>query len=430
MSSLYNKFKNFVNDKFVPLASKLSSSTVLQAVSYGLMYTLPLTLTASLFSLLANFPIQFVADAINNAGLVLHFDALMGGTLNIISIFIAFSIPYNYVKLKKEQKAQPLMAGFLSLAAFVILMPQTIGDVAGLSFDYLGSSGMFAAILLGILIPMLYCKLMLSDKLVLKMPKGIPPMVTQSFEPLLVAFIILVSIVILRIIFALTPIGSLFNLVNILIAQPLLSLGSSPLTMVIIALVANSLFFFGIHPNVVNTAIVPLLYTMVLTSIEQFQSGVDLTYKTSLITNSFTNNDAVGSTLSLLVAILIFGKSKRYRSLAKMAAVPNVFNINEPVIFGLPIVFNPIMFVPFILSTLITSFIGYMGAISGFIVTYNPVIALGLPWTTPKFIASFLSMGWQGLVLRILAFIVMIFVYMPFIKYLDKKEFIEEQAKK
>lgn len=431
MNTLYSKFEKIVNNKLLPIATKMGNNNAIQAVSTGLMYALPLTLTASFFSLLVNFPVKSVALWFEGVGLKPHFEALMGGTLDMIALFMIISIPYAYIKIKGKANTNPIMGAFLALAAFVILMPQHVGEgesiFKALSYDFIGSSGMFAAILVGLSIAQLYILLAQNRKLIFKMPEGVPPMVTQSFEPLFVSLIILVGVVLLRFAVALTPVGNIFNLVNIVIAQPLMKLGGSPFALIAIAVVANSLFFFGIHPNVINTAITPLLFTMVFASIEAFQTGAEMQYKVALITNAFTNNDAVGSTLSLLIAILIFGKSKRYRSLAKMTIVPNIFNINEPVIFGFPIMLNPILLLPFALSTVITGFIGYFGAVTNFISYYNPMMSIGLPWTVPRVITSYFAMGWEGLVLRLLCMIVMVFVYLPFLKILDRQEMKNEQ---
>ncbi|MGX6980107.1 PTS sugar transporter subunit IIC [Vagococcus elongatus] len=430
MANLYNSFQQKIDENILPLATKFGSNKVIQAISGGLMYTLPLTLGASLFSILANFPIPFVNEWLQNAGLTIHFNAVMGGTLNAIALLISVSIPYNYTKLLGKSSANPIMASFLTFASFLILMPQTIGEeapISALSFDYLGSSGMFVAILLSLVITNSYVKLSKNKKLLIRMPEGVPPMVTQSFEPLIIAMIILCGVVAVRIGLSFTPLENLFNLVQMIIGEPLMKLGSSAPALIFITVIANGLFFFGIHPNAINSAIVPLLMTMAMANIEAAQAGTTMPYKDIMILNSFLNNDAVGSTLSLLIAILVFGKSKRYRSFAKVSFLPNFFNINEPVIFGLPIMLNPVLLVPFLLSTVVTATIGYLGSVSGFISHYNQVLAMGIPWTTPKIISTFFTMGWQGLVLRIICLIAMVFVYMPFIKALDNKELLKEQ---
>lgn len=432
MSSKFRSFQSFIDKYVLPIATKFGSNKAIQAISSGLMYALPLTLGASLFSILANFPIPSVNTWINDTGLTEQFNALLGGTLNIIGLLISFSIPYSYTKLLDKSRSNPLMVAFLSVASFITLMPQSVGEenLSALSYDYLGSSGMFVAIILGLLIARVYVKLSQNKKLLIKMPEGVPPMVSQSFEPLIVAVIILIGVVIVRIGLSYTQMGNMFNLIQTFIGNPITKIGGSVPAFIFIGMLANGLFFFGIHPNAINSALIPLLMNMTLVNIAAYQEGTAMPYKDIMIVNSFLNNDAVGSTLSLIIAILIIGKSKRYRSFAKISAIPNVFNINEPVIFGLPIMLNPILFIPFFLSTFITGLIGYIGSVSGFISYYDPVLALGMAsvWTIPKFITSFFIMGWQGLLLRLISIAIMVMVYMPFIKALDNQELSKEVA--
>lgn len=434
MTTQTSKLQGFMDGKLIPFANRFGSNKVIRAISAGLMYTLPLTLGASIFSILAAFPIPAVNKWLASAGLSAQFSSVMGGTLNIIALLIAFSIPYVYTKLLDKPNTNPLMAAFLSVSAFIILMPQNVGagkdQIAALSYNYLGSSAMFVAIVLGLIISRLYVLLSQTNKLRIRMPEGVPSMVSQSFEPILISVIILILIVTLRISMSYTVFGNVFNVIQFLIADPLAKLASSVPLLILIGIFANLLFFFGIHPNAINSALVPILMAMTLANVKAFTAGTVLPYKTVMIVNAFLNNDGVGSTLSLLIAAFIVAKSKRYRSFSKIALVPNLFNINEPVIFGFPIMLNPILFFPFAISTLITGIIGYIGAATGFISYYNPVLGLGLAslWTIPKVISSFFVMGWQGFVLRLFAFVVMVLVYMPFVKVLDRTELASEHS--
>lgn len=165
---------------------------------------------------------------------------------------------------------------------------------------------------------------------------------------------------------------------------------------------------------------------MMLATIAQTQAHESLKYLSNLVVFDFVNNDGTGSTLSLLVAALIFGKSTRYRSLAKIAVGPNVFGINEPVIFGLPIMFNAIMVIPFVCSTLISASIAWLAVKIHFITTINASILMSMPWTLPKFVTSFFAYGWQGVVLRIIIFVVLIILYLPFFRILDQQEMKKE----
>ncbi|MCP0885714.1 PTS transporter subunit EIIC [Ligilactobacillus sp. WILCCON 0076] len=425
----FNKIQNFMESKISPFATKFGNSKLIRAISTGLMYTLPLTLTASIFSIFAKFPIPSVDTYLTKIGIVDNLNAIIGGTMNSIAIFVTAAIAYAYIKISDSKDANPFIGGLLAVGIFIALLPQTVGKTSALNMTYLGSSGMFLGIVLGLVTAKLYIILSGNKKLIIKMPDGVPPMVAESFKPLLVSFILLLLALVTRIGISYTPAKTLYSLVNTFITTPLMALGTSPFAWLGIAIIANTLFFFGIHPNAINGALTPILLSMALTNLHAYQLGKALPYKTVMIVDQFLNNDAVGSTLCLLIAIFIFCKSERYRKLAKLTVVPNLFNINEPVIFGLPIVLNPVLFIPFFLSTAISGLIGWIGAVTGFISYYNPAFALGIPWTVPKFITTFFVTGWQGLVLRIVSMTIMVLLYAPFIKMLDNKE-LEIEAKK
>jgi PTS system cellobiose-specific IIC component len=427
MFKYFKKVKEYIKKDIIPGISKAGSSNIVQAISGGLMFTLPITLTAAVFSIFAKFPIPSIANWLSKTGLTVHFNAVLGGTLNLIAIFTVVSISYTYTKLLKKPNTNPLIAAFMALAAFIILIPQTVGKTSALSMTYLGSTGMFVGIILGLGIAKLYTILAQKKHLTIKLPDTVPPMVTESFRPLIVSFIILVLVLLIRIGFAVTPFKTFYAFINLIVTTPLMKLGSSIPAWIAIGTIANLLFFFGVHPNAINSALTPILLTMAYKNLEAYQKGITIPYKANLIVDSFLNNDAVGSTFSLLVVILVVAKSKRYRSLAKLAIVPNFFNINEPVIFGLPVMLNPFLLIPFFFSTIITGVIGWVGAATGFISYYNPAFVLALPWTTPKVIASFFTQGWQGVVLRVACFVVICFVYLPFVKMMDRTELKKER---
>lgn len=427
--SKVDKIKNWGSEIFVPSMSKLGQVKILQALSSGMMMTLPLTLGAAIFSLLGSFPIPSVANFFAEIGLAEQFNAISGGTMGVLAIFTTMAISYNYAILLNVKS---ITAALFSTAAFFILQPQmiTVGgeSVGGFLSSNLGSSGIFVSMILSILIPLSYAKLQKNKKLILKLPDSVPSMVTQSFEPIFIGIILLLAIFFVRVAFSLTNFGNIFSFVNEIIAQPLMTIGASVPSLFIVYVLANILFFFGIHPNAIMSVLTPVLLPMMMMSIDQYNSGQTVEHLQNIVVFDFMNNDGTGSTLSLMLCILMFGKSKRYKSFAKLGTIPNIFNINEPVIFGFPIMLNPIMFIPFVLSTVVSGLIGFIALRIGFIASYNPNFSAAImPWTVPKFIAGFFTMGWQGVALRILIMIVIIFLYYPFFKILDNQELRAEQ---
>lgn len=422
------KFQEWLEKYLVPFSNKLGQNKVLQSISSGMVMTLPVTIGASIFSIFASFPIKPVADWFTKVGITPSMTAIVNGTMNILAVFIAFTIAYDYAQ---KSKANGVVSGLLSLASFFILMPQVIPGktpINAFKINYLGSEGIIVAILLSILIGVFYVKLSRNKKLTIKLPDSVPSMVSSSIEPLIIGIIIFVGVFIVRAIFDFSPFGNVFDFVNKLITTPLLHVGGSPITLILIMVLSNLLFTFGIHPAAIQSVIIPIVISMMVGSTPAYQAGKTIPYLSNLVVFSFANNDAAGATLSLVLVALVFGKSKRYKEFFKVSALPNIFNINEPIIFGMPIVLNPIMFIPFILSSFVSSGVALLAVKIGFITNYNPSLGMGMPWTMPKLVADAMIMGWQGAVIWIINFALMCAIYLPFFKVADKQA-LEEESK-
>lgn len=424
-----NRFQELLEKTLVPFSNRLGQNKILQSISSGMVMTLPVTIGASIFSILANFPVKAVSDWFNKIGIVEPMNAIVNGSMNILGLFIAFSIAYNYAQ---KSQANGVIAGLFSLSSFLVLAPQSVPSgkktVTAFQMDYLGSKGIIVAILLAIIIAILYVQLSKVKKLVIKLPDSVPSMVSSSIEPLIIGIIIFTFVFILRAIFSYTPFGNVFDFINQIITAPLVNVGGSPWAIILIITLSNVLFFFGIHPAAIQSVIMPIVISMMVSSAPAFQAGKHIPYLKNLVAFSFSNNDAAGATLSLILVGLIFSKSKRYQEIFKVSAIPALFNINEPIVFGLPIVLNPLMLIPFVLSTLVSGTISILAVNIGFISTYNPMLALGVPWTMPKFISDFLIMGWQGTVVWIINFILMFLIYLPFFNVLDQQALKDEKA--
>lgn len=422
-------FQKWLEKFLVPISTKLGQNKILQSISSGMVMTLPVTIGASVFSIFASFPIKGVADWFNQIGITSSMTAIVNGSMNILALFIAFTIAYSYTQ---KSDGNGVIAGLFSLSSFFILAPQSVGTgkkvVNAFQMNYLGSEGIIVAIILSVLIGMYYTRLSKNKKLVIKLPDSVPSMVSSSIEPLLIGIIIYITVFIVRAVFDFTPFGNVFDFVNQIITTPLLHIGGSPLTLILLFVLSNILFTFGIHPAAIQSVIMPLVISMMVSSAPAFQEGKTIPYLENLVVFAFANNDAAGATLSLIVVGLILGKSKRYREFFKISSVPNLFNINEPVVFGLPIVLNPILFIPFALSTFISGGMALLAVKIGFITSYNPSLGMGMPWTMPKVISNVMVMGWQGGVIWVINFILMCLLYVPFFKIIDQQALREERA--
>lgn len=419
-------FQKWLEKYLVPFSNKLGQNKVLQSISSGMVMTLPVTIGASVFSIFASFPIKPVADWFAKVGITPSMSAIVNGTMNILAVFISFTIAYNYAKSCKQNG---IVAGLFGLASFFVLMPQTVPGkkpVNAFQMTYLGSEGIIVAIILSILIGVFYVKLSKNKRLTIKLPDSVPSMVSSSIEPLIIGIIIFIAVFIVRAIFDFSPFNNVFDFINKLITTPLMHVGGSPLTLILIFALSNVLFTFGIHPAAIESVVIPLIISMMVGSTPAFQAGKTIPYLSNLVVFAFANNDAAGATLGLALMGLILSKSKRYKEFFKVSALPNLFNINEPIIFGMPIVLNPLMFIPFVLSTFVSGGIGLLAVKIGFITNYNPSLGMGMPWTMPKIIADTMIMGWQGAVVWLINFLLMFVIYLPFFRVADKQAFEEE----
>lgn len=425
----FNKLQAGLERVMGPIAQKMGASKVLQALSNGMMLTLPLTVGASIFLVLGNFPAAPVSEFLTNIGIAAHLNAIASGTLNVLGLVAAFTIAYCYTE---SLGAKGVIGGLLSLSSLLILMPQTVGEgdaaTAAFALSYLGSSGLFVAIVVALFTARVYAALNNSKRFTVKLPDSVPPMVANSIEPVFIGMIIYFIVMLVRFGLACTPYGNIFDAFSQLLAAPLMSVGGSVPSLILIYTFCNLLFFFGIHPSPVQSIASTLCTAMMLAGVESLAQGQGVEYLDNLVTFDFINNDATGSTLSLLLAIFIVARSSRYRSMAKIGVIPNLFSINEPVIFGLPIMFNPMLFIPFVLSSAVSGLMGFLGVKLGLLAAYSPAVAMSMPWALPKFISSFFVYGPMGLVWRIVTLLVLTALYLPFVKMMDNQELAGEQA--
>ena len=145
---------------------------------------------------------------------------------------------------------------------------------------------------------------------------------------------------------------------------------------------------------------------------------VSINIITSTFQSLYTNLGGCGSTLALIIAILLFSKSKDLRATAKLGLIPGLFNINEPIVYGIPIVFNKQLVIPFIICPLVNVLISYFSMYFGLVNLTNGV---QIPWTTPIFFSGFLSSGVSGSILQFCLLIINVVIYWPFIILIDKK---------
>lgn len=421
------KLEKFLQRFIGPIAQKMSENDTLQAVAEGFMRTGPVTFGVCLFVILGNLPFTGYTDWLTEIGLKAHFDAISNASLNILALYVSFTVAYSFAKRKGDQ---PLSCGILSLLSFLIIIPQTVagaeGDITAFDITYLSGTGILVALIMAVIVGYLYHYL--SKKgLKFSMPVGVPPMVSESFEPIFISMIVVAFAFCIRVAFGYTPYGSFITFFDQTIGAFIIKIGLSLPTIFLIYFAANLLWFFGIHPNTVYSAFVPLQMTLLMTNIADFQAGRPMTYLTITLVSMFASFGGNGNTIGLCLS-MVTAKSERYKTMFKLAFIPNLFNINEPLIFGMPVMLNPIFFIPMVFCNVVMGLLGLL-ATHIFTFTYNPAMSL-LPWTTPFFVKAFLAGGISLLIMVLLLLVVNTLMYYPFFKMADKKAYEEEQLAK
>ena len=423
---MFSKIQNFL-EKFVgPIAQKMSENKIIQALSNGMMAVLPVSLGVAFIAIIGNLPIESWQVLLGNLGLTPIIQDFLNITNGLYAIYIVCTIAYEMAKIENEN---PITSIILSLAFFLILAPQSQiemvdGEYAAfLKTASIGSEGIFVAIIVSLSVTLLYSYLM-KKNIKIKLPDSVPPMVTDSLSPTFVAIIIFIIAFVIKTIFTFTPYGNAMDFVNSVITNPITKVGVTPLSIVIIFTFANLLWFFGVHPSAIINIFYAVAAPPLVANVGAFLSGQPLPYMEILFMLSIIMIGGTGNTLGLAISML-FAKSERYKSMRKLTFVPSIFNINEPLVFGMPIVLNPIFFLPLISSTALGGLIMHLFYKIGFLDYYNPTIEL--PWVTPPVIVEWVVGGFKFAFVMLVVIAALTLLYFPFFKMADEKALKEER---
>ncbi len=408
-------------DKLMRVAAKVQGNVYLDAISKGLMQTLPILIIGSLALLFAVIPIDGWLAFLESTGIKTYLMAASTVTTSCLSLYACFLIGN---RLAKNFDADGITAGIISVFCFLVVTPLAEG---ALNMTWMGAQGLFTAMIVSLVSTRLYCLLIKNDKIVIKMPESVPPAISSTFKGLIPAIIIGVVFIAIAVLFSLTSWGSLTNMVYTLLAAPLQTMGTSIWAYLVIVLFQMILFFFGIHGALVVQPIINAVYLpMDAQNMELVMAGAanaDLNILGKTFYSLFTGIGGAGGTLSLVILILLIGKSKQYKTIAKLGGIPSLFTINEPIMFGMPLVLNMMMAVPFILTGLVQSLVAYLSIAIGLVPHLNGV---QVPFGTPILVNAFLAGGWQASVLQIVLIIIGMAIYYPFFKIIDRKAAEEE----
>ena len=437
MANIMDKFTQFLEEKLMPVAGKVANQRHLSAIKDGMVITLPFIIVGSVFLILGNLPIPALANfyANNPTGQLISkwLSYPVDVTFNLLGFIACIGISY---KLAQHYKLDEVSGVILSLLSFFLVTPFTfIIEKTGESVNgiipltRLGSQGLFVAIIMSIFTIEVF-NFIVKKNIVIKMPDSVPPSVAKSFAALIPGFVVIFLSLAIRIGFEVSPFKNIHEVAKVLLTGPITAVGASFPGMVILSLMNNLLWSCGIHgSNLITGGIAsPALLALADQNRAAFAAGKAIpNVVTTPFFDVFHNMGGSGATFALAIMLLFLSKSQQLKEIGKLAIAPAFFNINEPILFGLPIVMNPVLIIPFILAPLISSSVTYWAMYFGLVAKTAGIV---IPWTTPPFIAGFLATGghFSGLLMQVVNFLITAIIYYPFFKLWDKRKLDEENG--
>lgn len=408
-------------DKLSRFGDKVGNNIYLQAISQGGLSALPVIVVGSFASLFAGLPIHAWQNFIHQTGLAGGLGAVVNATTNLLGLLFTYGI---CKKLSEKMEIKAQITPILAAIVYIILLPVTISAEGGavLSFDYLGSKGMVVGILVSIITCKLY-KFVIDKNITIKMPEGTPSYVSDSFLALIPAFVIIIFAMIVSMLVKLTPYDNIFNLIYSVLQIPLTALmGTSLLANAAINLLVQASWALGIHPGYITGTVGPIMFALDGANQAAYAAGQQVPNIVGMAFSYITTTAVLYPAIA--ISILLFAKSGRLRTVGKVAVAPAFFGISEPLIFGLPIVLNPLILIPWLIAPVLNFVVGYILVSTGLVARAAGVIVFNVP----MIFTGLLNGSYTISLMEIGLFMLDILLFFPFIKILDKKYSAEEQA--
>lgn len=427
--------KDKLQNVLLSISSKVETNKYLGSIKEAFTMFVPFIIVGSFGSMLnilvsgANGLAQWVPWLSN---LSPAFTAINFVTISCMSLPIAFLIGY---KLAEKENLPQLESGLIGLLSYLAVCPNTISTVVeglkdpvvvnGLGAGVIGAQGLFVSMIMSMVAVKFFGLLTNIDAIKIKMPDSVPTGIARSFNILIPIFIIITAFSVGGCLFN-TFTGNYLNVwIYNIIQLPLQALANTTGGILVLAL-ANQLFWFlGIHGGMVIEGVRgPLSAAGLAENISAVQAGG---VATNILTRGFWTSFVVvgggGIPLSLLIAIFIFSKREDHKSIAKFSLIPGICGINEPVVFGLPLVLNPIFAIPFILNSVIAAFIAVVATNIGFLTCG----VLDCPPGLPVFVTGFISYGIHGIIVQAIILIVTFIIWVPFVLMSNKQAKLEQK---
>ncbi len=438
-------FSEAATEKLLMIADKISNQKHMSAIKNAFSTLMPVIITGAFCTLISNVVCSTTTNGISLAKvpgmawlefLQPIFTSANYATLNFFTIGAVVLIG---LELGKTNKMKGYAPAFIALCSYVACCPSFINftlenkeviqvaDVFGK--DYTAAKGLFLGMVIAMLSVELFSWVVKSGKMKISMPDSVPPNVSNSFNVLFPAMFTIIAFSAIN--FGITQVTgmTLYDIIYTMLQKPLEAVMQGLPGLLILMLVAQLFWVIGIHGNqIIKPVREPLLNAAIMANTDMVNSGNFARGDLNVINMSFwdvyMSMGGSGVTIGLVIAIFIFSKREDYKGIAKLSLVPGIFNINETMTFGLPIMLNPIMAIPFIMTPLITGTIGYVLTTIGF----ADVLVYAVPWTTPPILSAWLASGGSitCIITQVICMAVSILIYIPFVMAANKQKMASE----
>lgn len=428
-----------MQDKLIAAASRIGSQRHLAAVRDGFIRLMPLMILGSFLTLLGAVP--DIINATFDTALALPgwldelIDMVWWGTFDMATLLVVFSISYS---LAEYYDTDCLAAALVAEAAYLCVVPQTVhialqdgGTVeawGNLNRQYTNANGMFVGILVALISTEIFQRLLRGGRLRIPMPEKIPPAVGRSFSALLPGAGAVLAVAAIALLCERISGSDVFALITRFLGTPMRAAADTLPWALGVVFLTHLFWFFGLHgANILGGIIEPVFLAMMAANVDALIGRQPIPHiVTKTFLDAFVYMGGAGTMVGLMLAILLVGRSRQYRTLAKLAVAPVLFNINESVLFGMPVVLNPILLAPFILAPMAATVTSYLALAWGLV----PRTITVIPWATPPLLSGLLATGgaWQAVVLQIVNIALSVLIYIPFVRAADRLERQKETA--
>lgn len=408
-------------DRMTTVSDVIGKNIYLQSISQGIMSFLPVIIIGSFASLFSGLPVDFWQSFIQSTGINTLLSALVGATTNMLGIYFTFGVASVFAEKKGLHSK---MVPVLSLIVYVTLLPTAV-DANGasvLAFTYMGTQGMILGILIALLTVAVY-KAIVDAKIVIRMPAGTPDYVSNTFVSLIPGFVIALMALVLRGLFGLTPWGNAFDCLYNLLQIPLnVVVGENLFTLTIINLLTQILWFFGIHPGFLSSMTAPIMFGLDGANQAAYAAGQAVP---NIIGMAFSYSTTIAVVYpAFALSLLLFARSSQLKTVGKISVAPSFFGISEPLIFGVPVVLNPLILIPWVVAPALNFLLGYAACAFGIVPHYAGVTVFNFPMVATGILNGSVSLA----VMEVVLFVIDLLIFIPFVKMQDKKYIEAEKA--